>query len=319
VSYDELPAKRWASLVKEAGKMGVREVRIPGSGEPLIRRDVVLQIVNLAFIHGMSSLIITNGTLFDELSIRQMVGKADNVTFSIDGPNPQINDWLRGMEGAFERSTWTIRRFVYWKRRLNKAKPLLRINVVISNRNFNRLADMIELAHQLGCAAVSFQPMTVFSEWGERLRLTEAQTRALASEIERARSLAQDLNIFTNLNQFMPVEVKKSNQMDELIEAEIKNVTHPFLSLPCFEPWYNLIIMPSGIAGPCSVFGGQDGVSVASQGLEEVWYGGWFEQVRRTLLRKELFAWCKNCCVPVFEENRALRGRLAQLLVGTHG
>jgi MoaA/NifB/PqqE/SkfB family radical SAM enzyme len=313
---NELPKERWIEIVEEAGKFGVREIRIPGSGEPMVRKDVVLEIIDKAFQNGMSCLLITNGTLFDEKTILRMVGKIDNVTFSIDGPNEKINDYLRGKKGSFRKATLAIKKFNYWKRKLKEKKPLLRINTVISNKNFDKLDKMVKLAYELGCDAISFQPMTVFSKFGEKLRLSNQQLELFSKIIPKVIKLANELKIFTNLNEFMKDEAKNSNEMDILIKEEIKKINNEFLSSPCFEPWYNMIIMPNGSVGPCAVFGGNSNVNVKEKTLKEIWFGKYFNDIRKRLLKKKLFPWCKNCCVVVFEENKRLRRELLRVIDG---
>ncbi|MDI6826343.1 MAG: radical SAM protein [Candidatus Aenigmarchaeota archaeon] len=302
---DELSDEKWMEIVQDAGRIGVKEIRIPGSGEPMMRKDLVLDLITETSRSGMNTLLITNGTLFDERTIKQMIGKIDNVTFSIDGPNPEINDYLRG-KGSFEKATKAVEKFNFWKKRLKKKKPFLRLNVVISNKNYDKLGRMIDLAHDLGCGAVSFQPMTVFSKFGEEMRLNEDQLDELPGHIKRAIKNSKEYGIHTNLNEFMKEEAKKANEMDDLIDEVTRDIKNPFLSLPCFEPWYNMIIMPNGSVGQCSVFGG-NGENVKQKTIEEIWFGKYFNGIRKRLISKNLFHYCKNCCVPVFEENRRLR------------
>jgi MoaA/NifB/PqqE/SkfB family radical SAM enzyme len=309
INYDELLDEEWMKMVKEAGRIGVKELRIPGSGEPMMRKDLVLSIMAKASHFGMNTLLITNGTLFDERTIKKMIGKIDNVTFSIDGPDSKINDYLRGRKGTFKRATEAIRKFNFWKRKLKERKPFLRLNVVISNKNYDKLDRLIKLAHDLGCQAVSFQPMTIFSEFGEKLRLNEDQLNEFPEHIRMAIKISKEYGIYTNLDEFMKEEAKKSNEMNDLIEKETKDIEIPFLSSPCFEPWYNMVIMPSGSVGPCSVFGG-NGENIKGKTIEEIWFGEYFSEIRVRLISKKLFSFCKNCCVPVFEENRRLRREL---------
>ena len=306
IDYDELSDEEWIGIVEEAGRIGVKEIRIPGSGEPMMRKNLVLDIITEASRFDMSTLLITNGTLFDEETIKQMIGKIDNVTFSIDGPVPEINDYLRGKNAAFEKTTEAVERFNFWRKKLKKKNPLLRLNVVISNQNFDKFDRMVKLAHDLGCEAVSFQPMTIFSELGKELKLNEDQLDEFPKYIKRAIKVSKQYVIYTNLNEFMKEETKKANEMDVLIDEETKKIKNQFLSSPCFEPWYNMVIMPNGTVGPCSVFGGY-GENVKGKTIEEIWFGKYFNEIRKRLISKNLFHFCKNCCVPVFEENRRLR------------
>ena len=170
---------------------------------------------------------------------------------------------------------------------------------------------MMELAHELGCEAVSVQPMTVFSSVGEKLKLSKQEIKELPEHITKAKKYADKYGIYTNVDSFIKTDVvEKSNEMDELIESEIKSIKNSFLSVPCFEPWYNLIIMPNGNVGPCSVFGGVDGANIINRSLEEVWYGNYLNEIRWNILNKKLFKFCKNCCVPIFEENKRIRMEL---------
>ncbi len=313
IDYEELPDDKWLEIVKEAGKMGVKEIRLPGSGEPLIRKGLVLKIMEEAKRYGMNGLLITNGTLFDTESVQKIVEICwDNVTFSIDGPDAETNDLLRGVPGAFDTSTKWLMEFARIKEKLKKDKPLLRLNVVLSNKNYDKLDEMMELAYKMKCGVVSVQPMTIFSSIGEKLKLNKDEIRELPRHIKKAKKIADKYGIYTNVDSFIDLEVvEKVNEMDKIMQIETKNIGNQFLSLPCFEPWYNIIIASNGTVGPCSMFGGKDGVNIKDKGLEEIWYGEYFTNIRERLLKKDLFNFCKNCCVVVFEENKRLRNELS--------
>ena len=54
---------------------------------------------------GMNGSITTNGTLLDQEHIRELVELGwDLLVFSIDGGDPETNDRLRGMAGAFKKA-----------------------------------------------------------------------------------------------------------------------------------------------------------------------------------------------------------------------
>ncbi len=314
INYDELSSEKWLEIVKDAGEMGVEEIRIPGSGEPLIRSDLVLDIMEESKKYGMNGLIITNGTLWtDELVEKAINVGWDNVTFSIDAPDAETHDYLRGMDGAFDKAMKWLRKFKHMKRKMDETLPLLRLNVVLSNENFDKLDRMMEFAHINGCDSLSLQPMTIFSPLGERLKLNDEQIKELPENIKRAKRIADKYSIYTNVDDFVDSDiVKKTNKMDEVIAEKIDDYSNEFLSLPCFEPWYNIIIMPNGTMGPCSMFGGEKGISLKNKSLSEVWYGEYFTNIRKRLLNKNLFDFCKNCCVVVFEENKKIRGELSK-------
>jgi len=306
---NELSIDKLLPIVKEAAELGVKEFRIPGSGEPFIRKDI-LDVMKEIKKYNMYGLLITNGTLLTKEIIKELVEISwDCITFSIDGPNAEINDYLRGY-GVFEK---VINNLEILKN-IKKDKPLIRFNVVLTNKNYNRLHEMILLAHKMDCGDVQFQTMTVWGEEGKKLLLNQKQKKELPRYIKKAREFAGKYNIFTDIENSLEAElINNANKMDGVIK-EKGNEKNKFLSLPCFEPFYNMIIRPGGSVGPCAVFGRKEGDNIAGKTLQEVWFGDFFNKVRQNLLNKQLFSFCKQCCTAVHLENIKIKNKLAKFL-----
>ncbi len=306
---NELSTDKLLSIVKEAAELGVKEFRIPGSGEPFIRNDI-LDVMREIKKHNMYGLLITNGTLLTGEIIEELVRISwDCITFSIDGPDSETNDYLRG-DGVFEKVIKNLELF----KNIKKDKPLIRFNVVLSNKNYNRLHEMILLAHKMGCEDVQFQAMTVWGEEGKNLLLNQKQKKELPEYIKKAREFAEKYNIFTDIENSLETElIDNTNKMDEVIR-EKSNDKNKFLSLPCFEPFYNMIIRPDGSVGPCAVFGREESDSVSGKTLQEIWFGNVFDKIRESLLNKQLFSFCKQCCTAVHVENVKIKNKLATFL-----
>ena len=312
VASSELSDERWLEIVRQGIKLGVKEFRFPGSGEPLFRKELFCKLSEKIKKHNAYGLLITNGTMLDENIAKKMVVIGwDNVTISIDGPDAKANDYLRGAPGTFEKSVRAAILLNEWKSKLEKKLPEVRLNIVLSNKNYDKLDKMMQLAHRLKCSAVSVQPMTVFSQLGENLKLNSTQLKKLPGHIRKAKDAASKYEIHTNLENIANTNVvEHANKMDKIIDEEIKKSGNYFLSAACFEPWYNVVVMPNGGVGPCSVFGGEGGADISKTSLEEIWYGDYFQEIRQMLLSKKLFSHCSNCCVVVFEENKRLRNEL---------
>ncbi|MAG50763.1 hypothetical protein CL621_03965 [archaeon] len=306
---NELSTDKLLSIVKEAAELGVKEFRIPGSGEPFVRNDI-LDVMKEIKKHNMYGLLITNGTLLTKEIVEELVKISwDCITFSIDGPDAETNDYLRG-NGVFEK---IIKNLVLLKN-IKKDKPLIRFNVVLSNKNYNKLHEMILLAHNFGCKDVQFQAMTVWGEEGKNLLLNQKQKGELPRYIEKAREFSEKYNIFTDIENSLGAElINNTNKMDEVIK-EKSNGENKFLSLPCFEPFYNMIIRPDGSVGPCAVFGKEESDNISEKTLKEVWFGDVFNKMRASLLDKQLFSFCKQCCTAVHVENVKIKNKLANFL-----
>ncbi|MBN2056406.1 radical SAM protein [bacterium] len=318
-SRRELSGQRLLQIVDEAAALDVREIRIPGSGEPFTRGPLVMELMRRIKELRLRGLIITNGTLLRDVWLDELVEMGwDNLTISIDAPRRSIHDRMRGTSGAFRKARRAIRRLNRSKQRQRTELPLLRFNTVLTTLNYRELPALMRFAAEHDCHAVSVQPMTVFSDAGEAIRIDEEGRRRMQPFIAAAMEEAERLNIWTNVGEFRDGElVEKSNRMDEVIRERMEDSDHasdanPFLSAPCYEPFYNLIILPEGETGPCSVFGGRGGDDATLRSLEEIWYGPVFTAVRKRLLKKILAEFCARCCVPVFMENQRLRSALAK-------
>lgn len=301
------------SLVKEAADLGVREIRIPGSGEPLLK-DGILEIMSEIKKHDMHGMLITNGTLFDEDRVAHLVRIGwDVITISIDSPVKETNDRLRG-KGAFEKARRSICWFNDEKKREGREKPFLRINMVLTNENFSQLEEMIGFAVENNIGDVQVQPMTVWGDEGRPLELNDRQRDGLQDEVKRASKLARPNNIFTNIDSFLDSDIveKAAGSMDKKLLEDKKNLgeADPFLKLPCYEPFYNMIILPDGKIAACSISGGVDGDSIADKSLEEVWLGTAFSDLRQSLLSNQLKSYCKKCCSAVYLENYKIKKTL---------
>lgn len=309
---DALSTERIISLVREAAKLGVKEIRIPGAGEPLLRKDILDLMAEIKRC-GMHGLLITNGTLWTEKSIQRTVEMLwDVVTFSIDAPNAKVNDTLRGKPGTFERITKHLRAFQAAKNKTGSSLPILRFNMVLSNMNYALLPELIEFAKQYGCEDLQVQPMTVWGKAGKALELNEKQREELPDYVKRALDLAQEYSIHTNLAYLVSSSIveKALGRMDDMIAKQTAHIEDRFLSLPCFEPFYNFVILPDGTASFCSVSGGKDGDSIIDKTLKDVWLGKPYQTIRETLLDKNLRLYCKRCCSAVNMENDRLRQEL---------
>ena len=305
----ELEDEVWLRVVEEAIELGVKEFRIPGSGEPLMRKSLVFKLMQEIKERGGKGLLISNGTLFNENDVKRMIEIGwDILTLSLDGPTPKVNDFIRG-KNVFKRVIRTLEWLKKWKKKLRSQKPWLRMNVVLTNKNYDKLDKMVKLAKKYEFKEVLLQPMTIFSKEGERLSLKNLNIdEFLLKGIE----LAKKLQIKTNFKLFLKNKIiRMTNEMEKLIEREIKKFKG-FLSIPCYEPFYNLIISPSGNIKVCAV-ANESRLNVKDKSLKQIWFSKELMQARKNLKKHKLFSFCSHCCVPIFLENKRIRTQLGRL------
>jgi radical SAM protein with 4Fe4S-binding SPASM domain len=283
---------------------GERDVRIVGilGGEPFVRAGVCLDVMRRIKRYGMDGSVVTNGTLLDRRAICELIKMEwDLVRFSIDGLE-RTHDWLRGRRGSFRQAIRAIRQFVQLKRRMAKAKPALEINLVLCDRNYQELSQVVQLAADLACDHVYILPMLELTDGSHRLRISDiGRARRCLAE---ARELSDKLGISTNLSQIIEQGLVRSDRTDQVILPPQKMADKEYI--PCFLPWYTLNIDALGEVTPCCNLSAM-GENVRKKSLDEIWQGEKFDRLRAQMRERRLPSDCSRCCVPLIDENRALR------------
>ncbi|MBN2054399.1 radical SAM protein, partial [bacterium] len=162
----EVPDERLLDIVAQAARAGVRQWRIVGGGEPMAR-PVTVEVMTAIKAFEMTGYMITNGTLFSDDTVERLVAAGwDNITISLDGPEAEVHDTLRGVSGAFGRVLRVLESFNRAKDRHNSVKPYISLHLVLCSANYNRLDDMLKLAagHRIGYLFV--QPLNIYHDEG---------------------------------------------------------------------------------------------------------------------------------------------------------
>ncbi|MFH1850043.1 MAG: radical SAM protein [archaeon] len=309
----ELPDEKLYAIVNEAAGMGVKEWIISGGGEPMVRKTATLRVLRLIKQHGMWGQLTTNGALFSELDAKTVVEIGwDQLQISLDAPDAKTHDYLRTVEGTFERATRTAGWLSKYKRELGSKEPYLGFNSIITRFSYGRMDDMIRLAHDVGFQLVYFEPVYGGYLSGVRLELNEQETEELPRHAKRAKQLADRLGVATNADRFVRSELVDKSSFDHVVLRETEKSGNPFIAAPCYQPWYLMGIKGCGLAGCCSTF--EVGERVQDKTLADIWYGDLFNRMRQEMLSKELPDYCKKCSVVVVMDNKEIRKLLKKKL-----
>ncbi len=303
----ELSEKELTKVVKEAIKMNVKEFEITGGGEPLMRKNVVLKIMKIIKKEERFGNITTNGSLFSIEDVREIVKmKWDRITFSLDGPDKESNDAVRG-KGTFELVVNSIKLFNKVKKQAKSKLPILKFNVVITNKNYNKVDKMIELAKVLKVSIVHFDPLTIHSKMGEKFKLKKKQEKVFEKKAKIAERLAKKYKIWSDIGFLNTSFLEKKNEMEEILRKEGKS--NDFASLICYEPWWHLVIKTDGSAQPCCLYDEKE-ENVKNKNLKKIWFGEYFENIRKEMLKGKLSKYCSICNAGQVFENRRIREAL---------
>lgn len=308
---NELTFEEYKRILKEARQLKIKEIRIIGGGEPLLRKDT-FEIMKEVKEYGMFGYICTNGTLFSYDMIKTLVAiEWDHVKISFHAPDKKTQDFLAGGE-SFEKVVKNMKSFVEWKRKLKTEKPKIEIGFVLNRLNFRKVISMVKLANSLNVDAFFVEPITVYTEKGKELKLKKEEIKEFKEIAKKAYSLTNKLE--TNLQQFFSPElIEKTGSMVEKIKKLIKCRRKDFLSIPCFEPWWRMGIRVDGWTCPCGFFDQNTTENVRERSLKEIWFGKYFEKRRKQLIQKNMPKYCQKCCTTLVLYNQIIRNQLQNL------
>ena len=293
----ELKTEDWLNVIDQATELGVNDWHICGGGEPMFFEDTSLAVMNKIKEYGKHGEMITNGTLFDRYTIKNIVEIGwDKIFFSLDASVAEIHDDIRGVK-SFDKIIENISLFDSWKRKLKTNKPTLCFHMVVCNKNYKEVQGMINLARKLHVQDVLINALNIWATEIEAFKLNEKEEKELQEILKKSLELAEKSGVNTNISDFLSSELfEKANVMDKAMTGEVEKNTkmNQFLSIPCYYPWYNISIFSNGIVQPCFI-PKEKGKNVLEKGLKEIWFGEFFESFRNTLMENKLSEDCSKC------------------------
>jgi len=311
IDSGELSFEKYKKIIKEASDMSVKEVRIIGGGEPLFRKDT-FEIMKEIKSRGMFGYICTNGTMFNEKNIEELVRIGfDHIKISLHGSTAKVHDSLVNVKGSFKKTLKNMILFSKWKKKLEKEKPLIEIGTVLVRENYKDILNIVNLAYSLDVQYFFVEPITVYSKMGEKLKLRKKEIKDFEKIAIESKKIADKYGIKNNLNDFIESEyVRKTGKMKELLKKDNKNKRSRFLSLSCYEPWLRIGIRVDGTVCPCGFFDQESTENIKEKTLEDIWFGDYFNLRRRQILNGKLPNHCKKCCMTLVVENKLIRNEL---------
>jgi len=227
--------------------------------------------------------VTTNGSALTPRNAAKVVAAHPfNVNVSVDAPDAEVHDYLRGSPGLFDRLSQGIRNLVAERDRQGVHFPII-IKPTINSKNFRYLPELVTWAEKMG-GVLYTQPMekwtpeTTEELWVEGEDMSELE-RVIDQVIEMR---AKGAPILTPTN------------ILELIPDHFRGKKAPRETLPCRVGLRNFFIRSWGSVEMCHYGFGAIG-DLRTQSARDIWYSPEAEKVRReTSVCEEL---CLVTCV----------------------
>lgn len=254
-------------VIDELIALKVLKVIVTG-GEPFVRTDV-FDLLERLLGGGLCLSLITNGTLIrGETAQRLAELGLWNVSVSLDGTLPEVNDRTRG-EGSLGRALEGIGQLMD-----HGVTPFILVTVTASN--VAHVADLVDHLTDLGVKGAAFNLMASQGRGDGcgSLRVPPDRIRQLAADLERVKSerdgfVREDLLHWLEL----PPRLELRSTLDPSRCRDSR-------LLPCDAAKTACAIGSDGTVYPCNRFGDYPCGNLRSQSLQEIWLGERMQRIR---------------------------------------
>jgi MoaA/NifB/PqqE/SkfB family radical SAM enzyme len=311
---EELTKEEWLKVIEEGNDLGAKEWHICGGGEPFFFKDDALALMKKIKETGRYGEIITNGTFFQDSIVKEIVEMGwDKVYISLDSPYAKVQNFLR-QANCFKKIISGVKNLIKWKKKLRKNKPEIYFHVVVCNKNYNQIVQMIKLAKKLNINGICLNALNVWKPEINKLKLNEKETEELKEILWKSKKLAKELGISTNVEDFLNfLFFEKANVMNKAMVEEVKINKNLFASIACYYPWYNISIFSDGRTLPCFILK-DEGENVKNKSLKEIWFGEYFNGIRKMFFENKLKDDCSKCNPWNLPKMKEIRDKLQVLL-----
>jgi Fe-coproporphyrin III synthase len=233
---EELSTKKVLDIIDEASAIGCKIITFSG-GEATLRKDLE-EIFARVKEHKMSMSLFSNGVGISSHRLNSLVTSGINkISVSIDSPEPEKHDSIRGVKGAFQKSTEFVRNCVALKQADSDLHKVT-IATCLTRSNVHNLSDMVRLVKQLGADMLTIIKTEVRVEEGVLLVLTADEEKLYQKQIlPDLKQMCRDNNI-----QFSSSGI--SEHFGLCAKTELQD-------LPCYYVWENATITANGDVYPC--------------------------------------------------------------------
>lgn len=145
------PWNKLKPIFEDAMPLGLRHVKLTG-GEPCLHPEIT-KIINDLHEMGLSISMETNATLLTPSLVKAMKAAKMFVAVSLDGPDKESHEWLRGVKGSWEQALAGLKM-------LKENKIGFQVICSLHRGNIDKFQFMPALVHSLGGTSLKVNPIT---------------------------------------------------------------------------------------------------------------------------------------------------------------
>jgi len=266
----DLDVNMFGRLCRELQTMNTNTLVFCGDGEPLLHPRM-FDLIQLAHSAGFRTVLLTNGTLLDEIKVRSLVdSRLDLVRVSLWASSP--DEFKRNYPGTSADYFTTIINGLHLlasaKNSQRAASPHVALHLVINRHNFQSIDSFVDLAIEMRCDSVSFSPLHTIFDQIASYGLLRQEENLLGEQLLRAKEKLRSLEVEHNI--------------DETIRR-YEAGANVWKKVPCYVGWMTCRMKVDGTIQPCNPCQLPMG-NFREQSLGEIWNGPVYRAFREMIL-----------------------------------
>lgn len=279
----DMPLDFFKDIVTQLATLGTKRIHLTG-GEPLLYPHF-MELAKFITSFPIKLTMTSNGTLLYPKVAQQLANlPLSNLNVSIDSPDPELHDHIRGIPNAFQRTIRAIKTM----RPLLNAK--IQINMVVNPRNYHTVKDLPDLAHEIGADRICLIPI--------KIRTNDLPPFSFEQLLDFNENIAPIA--FAKAAMYGLVKHYKQIYIFGTTEQELQNSTQGLYAQgyydthPCYALWTHALIDHEGRVSACCFANHQPVIGDLKQhSFYEIWTSTIYQQLRN--LNYAPLNDCKSC------------------------
>ena len=300
---EELSLAQWKKVIDDLVELGVSGFGISG-GEPLLSKHTV-PLVRYITGKGLPVHISSNGFLLTEEKAEELIDAGlGSIAISIDSADPKTNDYLRGVDKAFQKAVAGLKAADAVRKRKKGSDLRLSVASVISKQSADTALDLVSLTKEVGADTISFLPIMSSGIIHDREKRVELLTFD-KQDIDRLNAVVDQL-----------IVLKKEEKIIDNSLGFLKAMRSAFYAKPfpatCFAGYTICVVGADGKVFPCFDFFEQNRFvgNVKDVDLKELWYSDAYTKMRIETAK------CRDCYLTCHQEFNLLYKFTGNLFAG---
>lgn len=291
----EMSIEEWQktllSIKEFAGRFSVNF----SGGEPFIKKGFI-DLLRFCRDNDILAGVTTNGALLNEKNVQALVAaRPFNLNISLDSTDARVHDYVRGMNGLFERIVRGIGLLKAEQEKQGVTFPII-IKPTVMSANFRELPEIVRWAEKIGATAVNFQPLgrwtpeTYDELWIEEKEMAEFE-KVIDQLVEMKRTGSPIMNS-EEILRLMPASFREEKASPE--------------HLPCRIGLHEFYIRPDGEVKLCFHFPSIG--NTTKESAREIWTGAKAKKIREATIK------CDKLCLLTCLSQKSLVNKASQAL-----